>query len=312
MGVNTQVMDDISNKETLHLKSLKIVSHKRKIEEKDNKKSDSLEEKDNIVLIEREITIINGEPFYRSSGQFSHAGGTWAPFAGMQDFKSSFYHKCKNQSDDVSAHIGLHGQVGWLVKPGSGGGCTYRRDHFPRSKVGQKILDLGFNKEISSLYKRFTHVHHLLYSSVLGGGVWDTEIGRKFKEFLKEEYPEFYLNNQFTSINLESEKTVFISKALKEHVELDKIDVLPKDCDKNVNPNYLKEVNAWLEKHELNGQICKPRLMHKQIVNPKDKIYGPKLKQALVVEPLVFREQSSSSSSGETKSTTSSFSASLA
>lgn len=139
-------------------------------------------------ISERMIISIGGMPFYRSTGNNSGAANTWLPFFGI------------NVTD----------QRGWFIKPGF-------HPHIPEA-VTSKIFDcfksypeyyklFGYYNDKDRVYDRFASLPCLLVSSRLGGGLWDSEEGKNFIEYLKKEYPDFY--NKIGSIEVcEPEKIV--------------------------------------------------------------------------------------------------------
>lgn len=111
----------------------------------------------------RDIISINGMCFYRSSGVNSSAGGTWFPFLGIEQ-----------------EGRGIFGR-GW-----------YRKNafqHYLPDEVAAKIESTIYADEI---LKRFSSVPALLISSLLSGGVWDTDGGKTLKVYLEQAYPDFY------------------------------------------------------------------------------------------------------------------------
>lgn len=129
----------------------------------------------------RKIAVINGIPFYQSSGDNSKIGGTWEPFLGLET---------KNE-------ITLFGRKynnarGWLKKPCSLGISD------PKLTAYEIEFPLPGNRP----YARFATIPCMLISSAIGGGVWNTDIGKQLHARLKEDFPEFY-----SSFNIEMKDT---------------------------------------------------------------------------------------------------------
>lgn len=116
----------------------------------------------------RLITIINGLPFYQSSGSNSGSTNTWFPCCGL-------------------ANTGL------ILKP------MYPAIA-PDIRVEVKRLHLQFQQTITEQeysllnneFARFGNTESILISSVLGGGIWKRPIGKELKKYLQKMYPLFY------------------------------------------------------------------------------------------------------------------------
>lgn len=111
----------------------------------------------------RNFIVINGMPFYRSSGNNSGYPETWFPFFGIQE-----------QDADKTPR-------GWLIKPKS--------DLYIPIKLGRTLNTLFQDKTLSY---RFSSLPCMLISSLLGGGLWNEPKGIELKRLLLEKYPEFY------------------------------------------------------------------------------------------------------------------------
>lgn len=114
--------------------------------------------------VTRKTTVINGVPFYCSSGINSKCAETWFPFLGL----------------DLE---------GWFRKPGFMQELPNLDDTIPK-----KIHQYFPNEEIR---KRFASLKCLLISSALGGGFWETEDGNKLSQKLITLHPDFYDNNMY-------------------------------------------------------------------------------------------------------------------
>lgn len=140
----------------------------------------------------RKIVSIEGYPFYCSTGDNSGHENTWFPFTGIMETNYRNFNK------------------GWFIKP------------YLTSEISQEIKDIFqrcFPYEPSAgknLADRFATLPALLISAELGGGFWDTSIGLKLKQDLKNKYPNF--QPHFTLMNV----------------------------DKNFNDDQLERINQWL------------------------------------------------------------------
>jgi serine/threonine protein kinase len=116
----------------------------------------------------RKITVIDGVPFYCSSGINSGSPETWFPFLGL----------------NIN---------GWFRKPGSMDELSSQIDTIPES------YDDYFDANGTDILKsRFASLKCLLISSVLGGGFWEqTVYGQKLLTILQKDYPDFYKENEY-------------------------------------------------------------------------------------------------------------------
>jgi serine/threonine protein kinase len=116
----------------------------------------------------RKLSVIDGVPFYCSSGENSHSRGTWFPFLGIETEGSD---------------------RGWFRKPGFLNELTSLGDTIPQT----------YNNHFPSfdIRKRFTSLKCLLISSLIGGGFWETENGKALFETLKQDHPQFYSDNAY-------------------------------------------------------------------------------------------------------------------
>ncbi|HRE33011.1 MAG TPA: hypothetical protein PLD88_13625 [Candidatus Berkiella sp.] len=113
-----------------------------------------------------EIIIIDGMPFYQSSGNASFAN-TWFPFFGILEknmgsaYPAGSFHKAP--SIELPHHV-----------------AQYIHQLFFPSYAGE-LLTL-----------RFWRLPCLLLSSTLGGGLWESNTGHELKIFLQQQYPAYY------------------------------------------------------------------------------------------------------------------------
>lgn len=136
--------------------------------------------------IQRKLITINGMPFYCSTGNNSGFPDTWLPFYGIN--LTGGYHV-----------LLAGGQVtrGWLIKPSeflqkltlSDEDCSAMADCFSTYPRFHKIFG-SFPKD--TIKHRFCTLACLLFSSELGGGIWDSEQGVQFKDYLRQKYRSFY------------------------------------------------------------------------------------------------------------------------
>ncbi|MFI4936966.1 MAG: hypothetical protein ACHQJ6_00465 [Candidatus Berkiellales bacterium] len=121
------------------------------------------------IRTKHNITVINNQPFYQSSGKSSGSADTWFPFYGILEHNTDKHPK------------------GWIIKK--------NRSALPAEiidKINELVRDLAINNR--NLPARFADLNSILISSVLGGGLWNYPVGKVLKTFLKEKYPEFYAN----------------------------------------------------------------------------------------------------------------------
>lgn len=158
----------------------------------------------NGVEEKRDIAMINGIAFYKSTGNNSGSSGTWLPFAGIDP------------------------TTGVFIKPGGENGRPKRTremalqmlrtdynmfenrdfsstvsDDLKKAGVNSDIV-LNFAKAFKSQVKglgfsdRFFGIEPLLQSSILGGGIWDKPEGKALKAELQKCYPTFYQENSIS------------------------------------------------------------------------------------------------------------------
>lgn len=128
--------------------------------------------------ITRKLTVIDGVPFYCSSGINSNSKGTWFPFLGL------------SVTSEESA---------WFRKPG------FMAELSPHlnclSSKYRSILALGDKPKgddtNDGMEARFATLKCLVISSALGGGFWDTEAGTSLRIILQHDFPAFYTNNPY-------------------------------------------------------------------------------------------------------------------
>lgn len=153
---------------------------------------------ENANSVSRTILVVDGMPFYRSSGTNSGSilAGTFLPFLGIESF----------------------GQTsGWFRKPGSMDELSDLSEPLREVIVEYSLLP---EEHIDSLLTRFASLKCLLISSLLDesmqreedppssflstslaktqtGSFWRREYGSEFKEFLKTKFPIFYQDRQY-------------------------------------------------------------------------------------------------------------------
>lgn len=147
--------------------------------------------------ITRKVTVIDGVPFYCSSGTNSGWSDTWFPFLGLE----MSFRNC-----------------GWFRKPGF-------LDKL--SSLPETISQYNEFFPTDDIRKRFTSLKCLLISSNLGGGYWETENGITLLSRLREEHPDFYevnydLQDSHTTFDVENipARSVDIKKIYRKVNEL--------------------------------------------------------------------------------------------
>jgi len=120
---------------------------------------------DGDIPTQRQIILFeNNFPFYRSSGNNSSYPNTWFVFHGFLE-----------QPDKDMPR-------GYLIKPST---------HWIPIKLERKILALFDNNQ--ELLIRFGSLPCLLISSLLGGGLWESDSGKELAAILQSRHPEFYV-----------------------------------------------------------------------------------------------------------------------
>jgi len=112
----------------------------------------------------RLMTVINGIPFYQSSGDNSNQPNTWLPFKGL----------------DLETE--------WFIKPNDDDS-----DDLPEELL-EYIHWLGITDNIISI-KRFGNLYTMCLSAHIGAGFWKTEQGTLLKKCLQNNYPQFFVEN---------------------------------------------------------------------------------------------------------------------
>lgn len=110
---------------------------------------------------DRDMVVIKGMPFYRSTGANSSMSSTWLPFTEASRSQIS-----KPHDSPVSPKI------------------LAELSNSPQ----QRIQNVEFG--------RFGNTESMLISSALGGGYWDTKLGQFHKGLLETHYPAFYEDNK--------------------------------------------------------------------------------------------------------------------
>ncbi len=122
----------------------------------------------------REITITPFGPFYKST-YTSHPKeieGTWIPF---------FY--IHEKTLDTGKHVKRGDYATHL--------CNIFEMKMPHV-VAEKLITLFKNVKTDTIAEKFATLECLLISSLLGGGLWHKDEGKKLRNFLETNYPLFY------------------------------------------------------------------------------------------------------------------------
>lgn len=138
----------------------------------------------------RKITVIDGVPFYCSSGVNSGCPQTWFPFLGL----------------NIN---------GWFRKPGSMDELSSQIDTIP--EIYNDYFDIDPTNNIRS---RFASLKCLLISSVIGGLFWEQiTYGKELLTLLHKDYPDFYKENEYklqdSSISFSVENKPALSVEIK-------------------------------------------------------------------------------------------------
>ncbi|MCS5710927.1 hypothetical protein [Candidatus Berkiella aquae] len=133
----------------------------------------------------RDITIVNGIPFYSSSGQNSGLAGTWFPFEGL----------LSEPAKDMQGLVIKDGRniPGYFQKPVV---PPFRLFSYMPSEIVDSLKIIH-----KDLHQRVPCLHHLLFSSLMGGGIWESKEGVKLKQMLVQKYPEFYEHNKNINVS---------------------------------------------------------------------------------------------------------------
>jgi hypothetical protein len=174
-------------------------------------------EGENGEVLDRRVTVINGMCFYESTGRNSHSANTWFPILGLMTEKHPFY-KAYSVGPNQKP-IGYFFKVGELMT---------ENEHSNPPDFMKKMSEIfKFSPyQEKDLWYRFGGVIGLLVSSQLGGGLWATPEGVKFKNHLKVNYPEFYMKYPILQVE--------------------------KNAPVMTNP---EEINKWITKNEAHFKI---------------------------------------------------------
>lgn len=125
---------------------------------------------------DRLMTVIQGIPFYRSTGKNSKQAGTWFPFLGLLE------------------------KTGWIIKPSK------------KNDLPTDVFDYCKNNKLNKKLKlhRLGNIVTLCISASIGGGLWKKRYGKKLREFLFEHY-ENQFSNQYSYSQINSSNTKYKS-----------------------------------------------------------------------------------------------------
>ncbi|WP_367608320.1 hypothetical protein [Legionella sp. W05-934-2] len=162
----------------------------------------------------RKIFVVNQWPFYISTGQNSHAGGTPFPFNGASPLKL-----IKPIDFPFFSPKALIAQS-----------KKYIDQNFPpelAAKMQEKRKDMVFGKEIESAFPkidqeiliRFGNIKGMVLSMYIGGGFWDQEHGKELKSFIEEKYPDYcaHIKEQYKT-ELEEARQIIIQPIEQEKI----------------------------------------------------------------------------------------------
>ncbi len=132
----------------------------------------------------RLMTIINGIPFYQSSGLNSGHPKTWLPFRGIKE------------------------SSGWIMKP-----SKEKLNKLP-DELREFIDENDIDEDIS--IHRFGNLYTMCISATIGMGFWNTTKGIQLREFLQKNYSHYFIQHpiineisgQFTDYELVDSRTV--------------------------------------------------------------------------------------------------------
>lgn len=124
----------------------------------------------------RLVTTFHGHPFYQSTGTSSNAKGTWFPFNGFQE-------KEVKDTDTPS---------GYLIKPS----CVYANYYLLSLWLSKKFVE-NYSREMTqhevTLGIRFGGFDGMCISYLLGGGFWDTEVGKNVGQWIRADFRQLLL-----------------------------------------------------------------------------------------------------------------------
>lgn len=122
--------------------------------------------------VDRKITIVNGIPFYKSSGTASNVNA-WLPFYGFYSLDAPFY-------------------PGLFIKPGMLGGCSIKSYNIPLP-----VSDF-IKQTISNPKYRIMRLYQILYSVKLGYKSKEhSRAVEKLEQLLRSKYSDFFKTNDF-------------------------------------------------------------------------------------------------------------------
>lgn len=113
----------------------------------------------------RVMTVIQGIPFYCSTGRNSGEPNTWFPHRGKKEGS------------------------GWIMKP--------LRRHLD---LPEEVVKWCENNSIShGTLLRWSNLQALCISASIGGGLWQKNKGKKFQQFLIKHYPWLFIEKEITA-----------------------------------------------------------------------------------------------------------------
>ncbi|WP_151193989.1 hypothetical protein [Cysteiniphilum sp. JM-1] len=177
--------------------------------------------------IYRDITVINGYPFYCSSGQSSYMANTWFPFCGINP-DGTFIKPCGLYTQGLSQMIKFLGA-----------------EFIGGKKYMNNIKDTKL--------PRFGNIETAYISYALGGGFWSdsesfsADLCKKFTEYFKDKFP-FLIDTQI-SVSPFSQFTTEDSKKVNDWL---------KEQGANLNGQFTIFDPAFAKLDNLNKELGKP------------------------------------------------------
>lgn len=149
----------------------------------------------------RQIVVIAGIPFYRSSGLNSGFEGTWLPFLGIASehlegtysasiIHGSYIHTEKEPwvRNNLSAEMRHYFREsnGWFIKLENVFGIEEEKEE--EDSFFKDIMAFAPRRK-KTILDRVSRPILAVISASLGGGFWETDTGDSVYSFLKEKYP---------------------------------------------------------------------------------------------------------------------------
>lgn len=183
------------------------------------------------------ITVINGIPFYQSTGKNSHQPSTWFPFRGMKE------------------------KTKWIMKP-----RQVESEYYP-NELNNFIKESDLTTMVT--IKRFGNLQTMCISAQINLGFWQTKQGVQLKNFLISQYPDLFIKNDIIN-EIQQDKGNY-----EEISSPDKVNQVLNELGTIIPVNYkYSRLPSYQESQLLNQlpDIYPVHLAMRQIYSLKDKL----------------------------------------